>query len=283
MPEPKRSQNADAVVTGAGNGIGRAFAEEIARRGGRVVCADLNLQAAQATAAAITAAGGQALAVACDVSKLPDVEALAQRAGDWFGGAPTLVINNAGVGLGGSRVEDIRMDDWRWIMGVNLWGVIHGCHVFVPLLRAAGRGAVLNVASAASFGAAPMMGAYNATKAAVLAISETLHAELAGSGVHVSVLCPTFVKTDIIRNARMPAGHIGKAQQLMDRQGMTAEKAVAYALDGLDAGRIHLLPQFDARMSWLAKRMAPGLFTRAMGYANRFIPAAGDSTGEGGK
>jgi len=276
------SRQADAVVTGAGGGIGRAFAEEIARRGGRVVCADLNLQAAQSTASAITAAGGQALAVACDVAKLADVEALAQRAADWFGGAPTLVINNAGVGLGGSRVEDIRMEDWHWIMGVNLWGVIHGCRVFVPQLRAAGRGAVLNVASAASFGAAPMMGAYNVTKAAVVSLSETLHAELAGTGIRVAVLCPTFVKTDIIRNARMPGTHIGKAQQMMDKQGMTPEKAVCHALDGLDAGTIHLLPQLDARVSWLAKRLAPGLFTRGMGLANRFMPAANESgSGEG--
>lgn len=273
------SHNADAVVTGAGSGLGRAFALELAQRGGRVVCSDINRKAAQATATAIVEAGGQAIAVACDVAKLEQVEALSAKAGDWFGNAPSLVINNAGVGLGGKRVEDISMADWQWIMGINLWGVIHGCHVFVPQLRAAGRGGVLNVASAASFGAAPMMGAYNATKSAVVSISETLHAELAGSGVRVAVLCPTFVKTDIIRNARLPGAHVDKAQQLMDRQGMTPEKAVRYALDGMDAGRIHLLPQLDARVSWLAKRLAPGLFTRGMGIANRYIPAA-DGQGE---
>ncbi len=274
------SGQARAVVTGAGSGIGRAFALELAARGGRVVAADLNLAAAQATADLVNAAGGQALAVRCDVAKLADVEELSARAHDWFGGPPTLLVNNAGVGLGGRRLEDIRMEDWQWILGVNLWGVIHGCHVFVPQLRAAGHGAVLNVASAASFGAAPMMGAYNATKAAVLAMSETLHAELAGSGVHVSVLCPTFVKTDIIRNARLPGEHGAKAQAMMDRQGMAPDVLVQRALDGLDDGRIHLLPQADARVSWLIKRMAPGLFTRGMGLANRYMPAANE-TGEG--
>lgn len=276
----KFSGQASAVVTGAGSGIGRAFALELAARGGRVVASDVNLAAAQATADLVNAEGGQGLAVRCDVAQLAEVEALSARAHDWFAGPPTLLVNNAGVGLGGRRLEDIRMEDWQWILGVNLWGVIHGCHVFVPQLRAAGHGAVLNVASAASFGAAPMMGAYNATKAAVLAMSETMHAELAGSGVQVSVLCPTFVKTDIIRNARLPGEHGAKAQAMMDRQGMAPDVLVQRALDGLDDGRIHLLPQADARVSWLIKRMAPGLFTRGMGLANRYMPAANE-TGEG--
>src|SRR5205085_7270841 len=121
-----------AVVTGAGSGIGRAFALEIARRGGRVVCADLRLDTAQHTVSLVEAAGGEATAVACDVSKLEEVEALAVAAEAWLGGPVDLVINNAGVGAGGTVVGETPIEDWRWVLGVNLWGVIHGSHVFVP-------------------------------------------------------------------------------------------------------------------------------------------------------
>ncbi len=272
MPAQKLSSGADAVVTGAGNGIGRAFALELARRGGRVVCSDLDLGAAQVSVDAIARAGGVATALACDVSRLEDVQVLAERAQQWFGRSPTLVVNNAGVGAGGQWLEKVPLDEWRWIMGVNLWGVVHGCHVFVPLLRAAGRGAVLNVASAASFGAAPLMGPYNASKAAVLAISETLHAELAGTGVHVAVLCPTLVKTDIVRSAKLGGSQRIRAQRAMDRTGMAPDVLVTRALDAMDRGQIHLLPQLDAQLGWMFKRLAPGLFTRGMGYALRLLP-----------
>ncbi|MET0996248.1 MAG: SDR family NAD(P)-dependent oxidoreductase, partial [Mycobacterium sp.] len=191
----KRSRDANAVITGAGSGIGAAFATQLACRGGRVVCSDVDETSARATADAIVAEGGEALAQQSDVSRIDDVAQLANVAQDWFGGPPTLVINNAGVGAGGTAIGDTDIDDWNWVLGVNLWGPIHGCHVFAPLLREAGYGGIINVASAAAFGAAPRMAAYNVSKAGVLSLSETLAAELSGTGVHVTVLCPTFVKT----------------------------------------------------------------------------------------
>ncbi|MFZ5723655.1 MAG: SDR family NAD(P)-dependent oxidoreductase [Pseudomonadota bacterium] len=267
----KPSKNAHAVVTGAGSGIGRAFALEIARRGGRVVCADINRQTAEETVAQIVAAGGEAKAVACDVAGLAAVERLAADAERWLGKPVDLVINNAGVGVGGKPVGDIPMDDWQWVMGINLWGVIHGCHVFVPKLRALGRGGIVNVASSASFGAAPSMGPYNVTKAGVLALSETLAAELSGSGVKISVLCPTFVHTNIARDARVGDSKINDfAQKLMDRTGIPPERVAKVTLDALDRGRLHVLPQFDARMLWRAKRLAPATYTRGMGLLSRF-------------
>src|SRR5689334_3808442 len=130
----KRSDDAAAVITGAGSGIGAAFATELARRGGRIVCSDIDENAARATADAIVAAGGEAIAVRCDVTNLDDVSQLAKVAQDWFGGPPTLVINNAGVGAGGSAIGETEIDDWSWVLGINLWGPIHGCHVFAPIL-----------------------------------------------------------------------------------------------------------------------------------------------------
>ncbi len=145
----KPSYNGYAVVTGAGSGIGRSFALELAKRNTAVVCADLKLESAEETAAMIEEAGGTAYAVACDVGKAEQVEALADKAEQLLGNPVSLVINNAGVGIGG-KFEELSLEDWKWAMDVNLWGVVHGCHYFVPGFKKQGRGAIINVASAAS-------------------------------------------------------------------------------------------------------------------------------------
>lgn len=258
-----------AVVTGAGSGIGAAFALELARRGTRVVCADIKLATAEQTAAAITAAGGQALAVACDVSQLEQVEQLAASAEQWLGHTPEIVINNAGVGAGGQVIGATPMDDWQWVLGVNLWGVIHGCHVFAPKLRAHGRGGIINVCSTASFAAAPLMGPYNTSKAAVLALSETLAAEMSGTGIHVTALCPTFVKTNITRDGRISANTSQFANNLVKWTGISAERVARTTLNALDRNQLYVLPQLDARTIWRMKRFVPGTYTLGAGLLNR--------------
>lgn len=258
-----------AVVTGAGSGIGAAFALELASRGTRVVCADIKLATAEQTAAAITAAGGQALAVACDVSQLEQVEQLAASAEQWLGHTPEIVINNAGVGAGGQVIGATPMDDWQWVLGVNLWGVIHGCHVFAPKLREHGRGGIINVCSTASFAAAPLMGPYNTSKAAVLALSETLAAEMSGTGIHVAALCPTFVKTNITRDGRISANTSQFANNLLKWTGISAERVARTTLNALDRNQLYVLPQLDARTIWRMKRFVPGTYTRGAGLLNR--------------
>lgn len=261
----RRSHNADAVITGAGSGIGAAFATELARRGGRVVCSDIDTAAAEKSAAAITANGGSAIATRCDVTRAEDVAHLAATAQDWFGGPPTLVINNAGVGAGGTAIGEVGLDDWNWVLGINLWGPIHGCHVFAPILREARTGGIINVASAAAFGAAPGMAAYNVSKAGVLSLSETLAAELSGSGVAVTVLCPTFVKTNIVESGRITQGASQVADRLMRWTGFSPERVARMCLDTHDRGGLYCMPQLDARFGWHIKRLAPGLYTRAAG------------------
>ncbi|MCQ8896635.1 SDR family NAD(P)-dependent oxidoreductase [Limnobacter humi] len=285
----KISKQANAVVTGAGSGIGRAFALEVVRRGGQVVVADISLDRAQETVELIRdqVAGklknpdlvfvDQAWAVRCDVSKLKDVEALALEAERIFGGtaersAIDVVVNNAGVGLGGLPVGEIPMEDWTWALGVNLWGVIHGCHVFAPRLKARGRQrrvGIINVASTASFAAAPLMGPYNVTKAGALALSETLAAEMAGTGVNVTALCPTFVKTNITRDGRIAGGSSRFADKLMQWTGVSADAVAKETLDALDKGQLYVLPQLDARMIWRMKRLMPGGYTWGAGVLAR--------------
>ena len=267
---PKRSHGAAVVITGAGSGIGAAFATELARRGGRIVCSDVDEGSSRATADAIVAAGGQATSVRCDVSRLDDVRKLAEVAQSWLGGPPTLVVNNAGVGAGGAVIGDVEMDDWRWVLGINLWGPIHGCQVFTPILRAAGQPAgIVNVASAAAFGAAPGMAAYNVSKAGVLSLSETLAAELSGTGINVTVLCPTFVKTNIVQAGRISAQSTQLADKLMRWTGFSPERVVRACLDTNDRGGLYCMPQPDARIGWGIKRFTPTVYTRAVGLTNR--------------
>jgi short-subunit dehydrogenase len=268
----RRTHDARAVVTGAGSGIGRAFARELGRRGSRVICADIDLAGAKACAAEIVAAGGWAHPFACDVADLDQVRALHDEATLRLDAPVDLVINNAGIGAGGDVVGGTPIEDWRRTLGINLWGVIHGCHVFTPGLRALGRGGVINVASAAAFAAAPRMGAYNVSKAGVLSLSETLSAELSGTGVAVTVLCPTFVRTNIVAAGRIDEATATLANDLMRWTGFTPERVAAMTLEAHDRGRLYVLPQFDARLVWAAKRMLPTVYTYGAGLLGRLLP-----------
>jgi NAD(P)-dependent dehydrogenase (short-subunit alcohol dehydrogenase family) len=192
-----------AVVTGAASGIGHAMAEAFAAQGMRVVLADVEVDALERGTAALRAGGATVLAVPTDVSKAEQVQALADRAVAEFERVD-VVCNNAGVALSGP-VWEHTVADWEWLLGVNLWGVIHGVRTFVPLmLRQGGEGHVVNTASIAGLTSNPFMGAYNASKHAVVTLSETLHKELAllGHAVKVSVLCPGFVATRILESER---------------------------------------------------------------------------------
>jgi len=272
----KVSHHARAVVTGAGSGIGAAFAIELAHRGGRVVCSDVDEVAAARTVDVITDNGGEAFAIPCDVSRLDDVRELAAQSQSWFGAAPTLVINNAGVGSGGAPIGELPIEDWQWVLSINLWGPIHGCHVFAPILRSAEpsnipRG-IINVASAAAFGAAPGMAAYNVSKAGALSLSETLAAELSGSGVRVTALCPTFVKTNILESGRISTETNQLAHKIMRWTGVSAEKVARTCLDAHDRGDLYCMPQLEAKIGWSIKRLVPGTYTRAVGLVSRVSP-----------
>ena len=248
-----------AVVTGAGSGLGRGFCRALARRGARLVASDLDPASAEATVAALGGAEGHA--TRCDVSRLEEVEALAAFAEARLGGVD-LLVNNAGVAVGG-RTGEIPLDDWRWLMGVNLWGVIFGCHVFVPRMAAQGGGHLLNVASAAGLANLPLMAPYNVSKAGVIALSETLAGELKSRGIGVTVLCPTFFQTNIAESARgLVGGARDLATKLMAIAKLSADDVAAAALDAADAGRLYALPMAQARWIWRFKRLWPERFVR---------------------
>jgi short-subunit dehydrogenase len=267
----KSSQQAYAVVTGAGSGIGQSFALELGKRGGTVVCADINLAAAEKTVSLLAELGAKGFAVACDVGQAEQVAELAEQAEKLMQHPVTLVINNAGVGLGG-KFDELSLEDWQWVTHVNLWGVIHGCHYFVPKFKKLGYGAIINVASAAGYTAAPEMTAYNVTKSGVLALSETLSSELKKANIKVNVLCPTLVPTNIIKNGRIPSRYSGLADHALMNFAMTTSDSVAkLTLNRLDKGKLYTIPQLDAKLFWLMKRASPTLYAKLLGFSYSFF------------
>jgi NAD(P)-dependent dehydrogenase (short-subunit alcohol dehydrogenase family) len=251
--------NPRSVVTGAGSGLGRAFCLDLARRGARILAADVDEKGLAETKALLGSA--ELHTQQCDVSSLADVEALANEADRLWKGVD-LLVNNAGVAVGGD-VGDVPLDSWKWIVGVNLWGPIHGCHVFVPRLKKQGSGHILNVASMAGLVWAPHLAPYNVTKAGVVALTEGLRSELSGTGVSATVLCPYFFKTRILENSRGEHAMNKVAARLMEESALTADDVARIALDGADHDVLYVLPHFQGRWIWRLKRWMPGFFQKA--------------------
>jgi NAD(P)-dependent dehydrogenase (short-subunit alcohol dehydrogenase family) len=236
-----------AVVTGGASGIGRALSLLFAREGANVVVADLDEAGMAETVAGVSRAGRRALAVKTDVSRLADVEALADRAFGEFG-AVHVVCNNAGVALWGG-LESVTHKDWEWAMGVNLWGVIHGVEAFVPRMVAGKQpGHVVNTASMAGLIASQGLGIYNTTKYAVVGLSETLQKDLRGYDIGVSVLCPMGVNTQIRQSDRNRPAALrneaaegeGRAVELIGRY-LPPEHVAERVLRAIYANRLYVI------------------------------------------
>jgi NAD(P)-dependent dehydrogenase (short-subunit alcohol dehydrogenase family) len=237
-----------AVITGAASGIGAALAGRFGSAGMNLVLADIEPGPLEEVAVQLSDRGVEVATVVCDVSKGPDVDHLAAAAVGRFERVH-LLCNNAGVGAGG-MVAQMSEDDWAWVLGVNLWGVIHGLRAFLPGMLAHGEPAhVVNTASVAGLVATPFMGAYNASKFAVVAISETLYHEmgLAGGSVGVSVLCPGWVNTRIHEASRnRPGGSTGAPEGAsllagVLASGLAPERVADEVHDAVLANRFYVL------------------------------------------
>lgn len=226
-----------AVITGAASGFGLETARIAARRGMKVVMADVQPDALELAAHEIQGLGAQVLARRTDVSRAADIEALAEATMQRFG-APNFLFNNAGVGGGGGLLWEASVKDWDWVLGVNVMGVVHGVRAFTPLMLAAAerdpawRGHIVSTASMAGLLSPPNMGVYNVSKHAVVTLSETLYQDLAlvSEQVHAHVLCPFFVPTGIHvshrnRPAELTDPHARPTKSQLIAQAMS-EKAV---------------------------------------------------------
>jgi len=249
-----------AVVTGGASGIGFGLASAFAAEGMKVVVGDIEAPALAEAVGKLEAAGADVLGVRTDVSDDASVAALAAAAVDRFG-AIHVVCNNAGVGGGGLSWE-APLSTWEWVLGVNLWGVIHGIRAFVPILMQQDEAHVVNTASIAGLAAGPFMGPYNASKHAVVALSETLYHEMAMTAPHVkvSVLCPGWVRTRIADSARNrpdgdeeTAAADAPARQLLQsviENGMPPSELASIVLDAIRDERFWILPHDDAEPFW---------------------------------
>jgi len=257
------SQSLRVFITGAGSGLGRALALNYARQGARVACTDRDAASVEDTLAQVVQAGGSGLAIALDVTSEADFVLAAQRLQAEWGGVD-VVINNAGVATAGD-MDSAPLSDWEWVLNINLLGVVRGCKTFAPLLKGQKSGHVVNIASFAGIANPPGMGSYNAAKAGVIAVSETLRHELAADGVGVSVVCPAFFPTNLMQAARVQnAGTRNMVQRFMDKSGVTAESVAAQIVDAVRSKRFLVLTHKDTRTQALVKRLFPELFYAQM-------------------
>lgn len=254
----REARRKTAVVTGAGSGLGRALALDLGGRGWTVGIVDINMVGAQATLDLVEKAGAAGGVFHCDVRDLDQVTSTAQHFFDEWGGVG-LLVNNAGVAAGGF-VGDIDMDDWMKVIDTNLWGTIHGCHAFIPRMKAQGGGHIANVASFAGIMCLPEMAPYNVAKAAVISLSETLRSELAPDRIGITVACPSFFETNLIDD--MP--YTDEFQIQFARAAFTNAKVssgdIAHAiLKAVDRNKLYVFPQFASKWTRVSKGIAPSV------------------------
>ena len=267
-PPSPADTNRRVLITGGASGLGLALATAFLERGDRVMVADL--APAESRPESIPA---DARYLRLDVRSEDEWQAARDEIDEVWGGLDVLV-NNAGIAQGG-RIEMLTEDDWRLITDINLLGVARGCRTFVPMLKKQGRGRVVNTASLAGLVHPPTMSSYTAVKAAVVAISESLRWELEPFGVDVSVICPSFFRTNLASslNSSDPAA-AEFASKLITRARLDADQIAAEVMLALDAGEFLILPDPDARKNYRAKRLLPAVYAKTMLDMGRAFAAA---------
>lgn len=253
-----------ALVTGAGSGLGRAFALELTRLGGwHVVIADINQAGSEETLALVKAAGGTGQVELLDVRQPEAWEQLRARLQTQHS-ALHLLVNNAGVVASG-RIDALPLADFDWAHSINTRGILIGCQTMIPWLTetpvSQGATYILNVASICGLLSPPGLVAYNASKAAVIAITETLATEMRGTNVSVTVLCPWFFKTQLLESGRFAKQTLKAAgDQMMATSPLNAARVAKEALQATFRKRLHYVMGPWARHMWRAKRIAPAFF-----------------------
>jgi len=259
------------IVTGAAGGLGRVLAERLARDGWHLVLADVDRAGADQTLAAVRQAGGDGESVSLDVTDLAQWQHLRQRLqAAWP--RLDLLVHCAGV-CGAGEVGDYAIENWRWLLEINLMGVVHGCHVLLPWMKQnPGRPHIINMGSVAAYVSGPSMGAYNVSKSGVVALTETMFTELHGSRVNVSVVCPGFVRTELLQRGRFSSqGHQDLAQSLMDRSRLSTVAVAEEVVRTIGRRKLYVVPGTQARRFWWLKRFIPQRMLTAIG--RRYTPA----------
>jgi NAD(P)-dependent dehydrogenase (short-subunit alcohol dehydrogenase family) len=250
-----------ALVTGAASGIGRATALAFARLGADLVICDIDEAKLEEAAAELRKLGREVFSETLDVADATQMERFAEAVHGRVE-AVDILMNNAGVAIGGPFLAT-SLEDWDWILGINLKGVVHGCHYFIPRMVQRGRGGhVVNVSSAAGYSAASVLAAYNATKFAVLGLSEALWDELQPRGISVTAVCPGIIDTPITRNARL-VGEMDASERREEmvgryrRRGYSPERVAANIVKAMQRDRLVAPISPEAWALYYGKRFAP--------------------------
>jgi short-subunit dehydrogenase len=258
-----------AFITGTASGLGRALSLALANDGWTIGISDIDMTGLQHTADMITQAGGKYFMYALDVADADNYKTVAEKFLADAGGID-LLVNNAGVGDGG-EFDKYALENWRWMVGINQMGVVYGCHYFIPAMKQAGAGHIINIASAAAFVALPAMAPYNVTKAAVLSLSETLYSEYKYSNIGVSVVMPTFFKTNIMQHSKGTADEKEMGEMMVATSGLEAENVANRILKSAGNGKFYIVLPAQSYFLYLLKRFAPSvaLWLNALSYEHK--------------
>lgn len=259
------------LITGAGSGLGRALAQRYARQGARVCCVDRDLARAEETRRGLD--GEEHLALHADVALDPSMQALHDAVQQAWGGID-LLFNNAGIASGGSMVSTT-MEEWEHVLDINLLGVVRGCRMFLPGMLKQGHGKIVNTASFAGLASAPNMMTYGVSKAAVVALSDQLRAEVMDQGVQVSVICPAFFQTNLLQSWQGDARMRKFGEKMMGNAVDTLDEVADKVVDAVRRGVFLIMPTRKEPGRWRLKRWAPGLYFRLVRSMARKLTGAG--------
>lgn len=248
--------NKRIFITGGASGLGLAVAMHYAKKDWNIAIGDINHDRLEEAKNLLLQHSMSVLALECDVTKEADLQSAGQELNAEWGGID-IVINNAGVATAGA-IDQHSIDDWEWVTNINLLGVVRGCKVFTSLFKKQGHGYFVNIASMAGLTHPPLMSSYNATKAAVVALSETLEVELAPYNIGVSVVCPGFFRTNLNESMRSDVkGMDVTLNKLFDRSPVNADDVANDIAAAVQAKQFFVLPHKDGKQAFMLKRLLP--------------------------
>jgi NAD(P)-dependent dehydrogenase (short-subunit alcohol dehydrogenase family) len=254
-----------ALITGGASGLGEALAHEYTEQGYEVCIADLNPQRAEKVVQAITEKGGSAFFLPCDITSESDIETLKEQLLSRWQSIDVL-INNAGVATGGAlEFEDL--EQWEWVININVFGIVRMCRAFVPQMKQQGAGKIVNIASQAGITPSPLMGSYNVSKASVVSFSETMHLELAEHNIHVSVACPGFFSTNLDESLRSKQPGVAKlvSKMLHNSSDITAAQVAKAIYHDSENEKFITITHPEGRTAYRMKRwLAPMRYLNMM-------------------
>jgi NAD(P)-dependent dehydrogenase (short-subunit alcohol dehydrogenase family) len=269
MPQSNSVNCRYAIITGSASGLGRELAVQLAAQGWHLALVDLDESANRQTLQLVESAGGAGQLIHMDVADVAQWRQMVDRLqADWP--RLDLLINNAGVACSG-EVDAMPLENWQWLLGVNLHGVIYGCHTCLPWLKAnSGRAHLINIASVAAVLTGPAMAAYNVAKAGVLALSETLLCELHGTHVKLTVACPGFFASNLLDRGRfLTAFERSTADRYTATSRMNSQQIAARILRDAFRGKSHVVVPLRARCLWHVRRLLPSVWLRLVGVGYR--------------